>query len=296
MVNNNKEAWQKFIRLSFISLGVGFTVSGIIFFFAYNWNDLHKFAKIGIVEILLVASTALVIYPKLNGTVKNIILTGSAALAGALFAVFGQVYQTGANAYDLFFIWTLSVTLWAIVANFTPLWLIYLALINTTFILYAQQVANDWSWIFVYAVLFIFNTCALIAFVVLPRYNDKIKAPVWFTNTIAFSSVVYATIGMISWIAGWGEESSYSLWLISLSVIAFYALGIKYGLQTKRLFYLSIIPASVIVMIVTMLIQSIDNLGEEAGFLFISLFIIMSVTALVAGLIHIQRQWNNNGE
>ena len=42
-VYNDKVAWQKFLQLFFIALGIGFTVAGIIFFFAYNWADLHKF-------------------------------------------------------------------------------------------------------------------------------------------------------------------------------------------------------------------------------------------------------------
>jgi hypothetical protein len=42
-VYNDKTAWQQFFRLFFLSLGVGFTVAGIAFFFAYNWADLHKF-------------------------------------------------------------------------------------------------------------------------------------------------------------------------------------------------------------------------------------------------------------
>ncbi len=44
-IYNDKESWNKFLRLFFISLGVGFTTAGIIFFFAYNWADLHKFIK-----------------------------------------------------------------------------------------------------------------------------------------------------------------------------------------------------------------------------------------------------------
>ncbi|WP_232815979.1 hypothetical protein [Chryseobacterium capnotolerans] len=31
-IYNSKEAWQKFLKLFLISLGIGFTVSGIIFF------------------------------------------------------------------------------------------------------------------------------------------------------------------------------------------------------------------------------------------------------------------------
>ena len=37
--------------------GIGFTVAGIIFFFAYNWDELPKFAKLGMVEVPTVLSS-----------------------------------------------------------------------------------------------------------------------------------------------------------------------------------------------------------------------------------------------
>ena len=52
----DKKQWKQFLSIFQLAAGVGFTVAGIIFFFAYNWEDLPKFAKLGIVQTLLVAS------------------------------------------------------------------------------------------------------------------------------------------------------------------------------------------------------------------------------------------------
>ena len=120
-VYSGKQDWQKFLRLFFISLGVGFTAAGILFFFAYNWADLHKFAKIGLIEALVVISTLVVIFSKVTLDIKNILLTGASILVGVLFAVFGQIYQTGANAYDFFLGWTMAITIWVLIANYAPL-------------------------------------------------------------------------------------------------------------------------------------------------------------------------------
>ena len=114
-VYNDKEMWKKFLRLFFITLGIGFTTAGIIFFFAYNWADLNKFIKLGLTEVLIIATTIIVLLPKIKSSTRNIILTGSSFLVGVLFAVFGQIYQTGADAYDFFSAWTVFITLW--VAN-----------------------------------------------------------------------------------------------------------------------------------------------------------------------------------
>ena len=134
-IYSNQIAWQKFLKLFFISLGVGFTTAGILFFFAYNWADLHKFVKIGLVEGLITTTTLIVLFSKLNSDIKNIILTGASILVGVLFAVFGQIYQTGANAYDFFLGWTVFITLWVAISNFAPLWFIFIILnIETKFV------------------------------------------------------------------------------------------------------------------------------------------------------------------
>lgn len=282
-IYNDKEAWQKFLRLFFISLGVGFTVSGIVFFFAYNWADLHKFAKIGLSEGVLTATIILVLLPKINGNIRNIFLTGASVLVGVLFAVFGQIYQTGANAYDFFLAWTVFVTLWVIVSNFAPLRLLYLILINTTFILYSQQVAKDWSEVFVCSLLFIINTTVLISAI----FWGKKKIPNWFLNTVALASVSYATIGVVIGIFD-KYQATFPV-LILITAIAF-ALGIWHGLKTKSGFYLSVIPFSLIIIVSALLIKISDG---EMMFLLVSLFIIASVTLTIKNLIDIQKKWTN---
>jgi uncharacterized membrane protein len=286
-IYNEKESWLKFLQLFFIALGIGFTVAGIIFFFAYNWADLHKFAKIGLTEGLIIAATILVLFPKINITVRSIILTGSAILVGVLFAVFGQIYQTGANAYDFFLAWTVFVTLWVIVSNFAPLWLLYLILINTTLILYSQQVAKDWPEVVVFTLLFIINSTALLTSFLLSRYKKIATAPNWFLNTVALASTIYATIGII---IGIFDKYQLAFPILMLFTSIIFALGIRHGLKSKSGFYLSIISFSLIVIVSALLIKISDG---EMMFLLVSLFIIASVTLVIKNLINIQKKWIN---
>jgi uncharacterized membrane protein len=289
-VYNDKEAWQKFFQLLFITLGVGFTVSGVIFFFAYNWADLHRFVKIGMVEGLVIVTTILALLPKINTSIRNIILTGASVLVGALFAVYGQIYQTGANAYDFFLGWTVFVTLWVAVSNFAPLWLLYLVLINTTFMLYSQQVTKDWSEIFILTSLFIFNTIVLIVAIVLSKYKKITKIPNWFLNIVALSCIVYATIGIIFGIYNGPSDKYETFPILVLSTAGTFALGIWHGLKTKNGFYLSAIPFSVIVILSALFIEISTELGM---LLFMSIFIIVSVTLVIKMLIEFQKKWKN---
>lgn len=286
-IYSNKESWYKFLRIFFISLAIGFTTAGIIFFFAYNWAGLHKFLKIGLIESLIIITILVILLSKLSLDVKNILLTCASILVGVLFAVFGQVYQTGANAYDFFIGWTLFITIWVIISNFAPLWLVFITLVNTTLILYSQQVAHDWSEVFVFTLLFIINVLFLTASLFGKRINSRIKSPIWFSNLIALASVSFSTIGIVFGIFDKNQTSFFVLIIIT-SIL--YGIGIKYGLKQKSGFYLSIIPFSIIVIISAFLIKISDDAGM---FLFISLFVVGSVTLVIKNLIDLQKKWIN---
>lgn len=282
-VYNDKVTWHKFLRLLFISLGVGFAVSGVVFFFAYNWDDLHKFVKIGLTEGLLVAATAAALLTKHNENISKVILTGAAVLVGVLLAVFGQIYQTGANAFDFFLTWTIFVTLWALISKFAPLLLLYLVLINATIILYSQQIAGNWSAVFICALLLIINVVVLICAI---SFGKK-SLPNWFLNTVALASAAYATFGI-----AFGIFDQYTPTFTVLIIITslLFAGGILYGLKTKGGFYLSVIPFSLIIIVSALLIKINDG---ELMFLFVSLFIIAGVTLTIKNLIDLQKKWTH---
>lgn len=286
-VYNTATSWREFLRWFFLSLGVGFTTFGVIFFFAYNWADLHKFVKLGIIELLIILTTFVVLFTKLNLLIKNLALTSASVLVGVLFAVFGQIYQTGANAYDFFLGWTMFITLWVLISNFSPLWLIYLTLINTTLILYAQQVAHDWSGVFISTLLLLLNTSFLIFFIFAFKKITTIDFPKWFVYVIALAVVFSATIGIVIGIFDTYEAT----FLVLLGItLVLYAAGIWYSLQIKTTFYIAIITFSLVVIIAAFLIK---NLNFDAGFLLVTMFIIGSVTFSIKLLMDLQKKWLN---
>jgi uncharacterized membrane protein len=287
-VYNNKPAWQKFLQWLFISLGIGFATTGIVFFFAWNWASLHKFVKIGLIEALVLILTLLAVFSRLSVNFKNILLTGAAVLLGVLMAVFGQVYQTGANAYDLFLSWTLAITLWVVVANFAPLWLLYILLINTTLSLYDQQVANHWPETLLYILLLMVNSGFLLFFIWNGKQKNNHQTPSWFLTVLVLASVSVATLGMIQGIFGY---RSITFFVLILLVGLLYAAGFVYGLRQKSLFYLAIIPFSMIVILSAWFLKLSGD--AAASFLFIALFIIGSVSFLVKQLIDQQKKWNH---
>lgn len=286
-VYSDKTAWQKFLRVFLLSLGIGFVVAGIVFFFAYNWADLHKFVKIGLIEALVIASTGVALIPTINQKVRNLVLTGAAVLVGVLFSVYGQVYQTGANAYDFFLAWTFFITLWVIVSNFAPLWLLFILLVNTTLILYSQQVAKDWSGVFVFTLLFIINVTSLLCFMLVSFYKTGWAMPGWLLKALALSAATYATIGLTIGIFEKYETAFFILIIISL--VAF-IIGYWHGLRKKSGFYLALIPFCGIIILSALLLKISDGAGM---FLLVGLFVVASITLVIKNLLIMQKKWAN---
>ncbi|MBI5365922.1 MAG: DUF2157 domain-containing protein [Planctomycetes bacterium] len=131
--------WWRWVRRLLLGLGTCLVLAGAVFFLAYNWADLGRFAKLGLVQALLVgcAGAAWALGPtRLGG---QLCLCGAALFTGLLLAVFGQVYQTGADVWNLFAAWTALALGWVLVADFPPLWIAWLALGSVTWSAAWQQ-------------------------------------------------------------------------------------------------------------------------------------------------------------
>ena len=124
--------------------GSALVLAGIIFFFAYNWAALGKFIKFGLIEagiIVCIVGSHLRGRTQLGG---KVLLLSGAVLVGVVLAVYGQTYQTGADAFGLFIIWAVLILGWVIVSEFAALWLVWLILLNTGVIFYWQQVEHPY--------------------------------------------------------------------------------------------------------------------------------------------------------
>lgn len=287
-VYKDSNSWKHFIRYGLMALGMGFAVAGIVFFFAYNWTDLSKFAKLGIVQGLLILSTVASIYPKISSRVRQIILTGAAVLVGVLFAVFGQVYQTGADAYDFFLAWTLFISLWVLISKYAPLTLLYVVLLHTTLILYSQQVAKDWSFVMICTLLFLLNIGISLLIAVLKKYSPEWPTASWFSKIIALASMSFATLGLS---IGMHNNTKAVYWLLLCLYLALLIGGVIRALTERNTFQLAISALSVITIICALLFL----IDEDMVFLLVSIFIVAAVTLSIKGLMHLQKKWRQHG-
>ena len=286
-VYSGKDAWQQFLKILFLSLGAGFLLAGVIFFFAYNWDALHKFVKLGIIEGLVLLLTLTALLMRKNILVRNILLTAASVMIGVFFAVFGQVYQTGADAYDLFLNWTLCTILWVIVAGFAPLWLIWLALVNITVQLYLRQTGADLSEMTSPLLLFLVNAISLVVALLLKHFGSR-KTPQWFIIVLALAAAAVATIGVSTGIFG---RISIPFSLLLAAVIISYAGIIYYAFRQQSVFFIAVTGFSMIII----LSAGILELGQTntGSVLLVCIFLGAGTTMLIKSLLTLQKQWSH---
>lgn len=122
-----------------LTLGCTLILVGILFFIAANWSLIPSWSKLTGMQLLLFLSIATSFYFKEKKHLFNLFLMLSSMLVGLNLAVFGQVYQTGADAYTLFATWTLLITLWALFLQNNYLFIFWQGLLYLSIILFFNQ-------------------------------------------------------------------------------------------------------------------------------------------------------------
>lgn len=135
-----REDWLRYVSVFLLAIGVLLVVAGVTAFFAANWTELGYFSKFALVELGIAAGCLAAWRLGLDALAGKAALFAAAFLVGVLLAVFGQVYQTGADPYGLFVAWALLVLPWALVGRQAGLWILELVLMNVALILYWTQV------------------------------------------------------------------------------------------------------------------------------------------------------------
>ena len=140
----SKRTWLDFFNKALLIIGAVALVLSLVFFIAYNWQNLGKIGKFALVEGALAITIALYVslsFRRQFQLIRQLLLLIASIITGSLLALFGQIYQTGADTWQLFFAWAILITPWVVIARFHALWLLWLGLINAFLLLYLD-VAN----------------------------------------------------------------------------------------------------------------------------------------------------------
>ena len=69
----------------------------------------------------------------------RLLLLVASTLVGVFLATFGQIYQSGADPWQLFALWALLITPWTILCRLSALWLIWFGLLNISIYLWWEE-------------------------------------------------------------------------------------------------------------------------------------------------------------
>ena len=146
-------SWQRYLNLLFLLLTVGFLTSGVVTLIAANLDYFSDLAKIYGLQTLLVVTVVLGIYcfiresrrqakEKLKWKTYSLFFVVS-VLIGALFALVGQTYQTGADVWQLFAVWTLCQLPFLLLFPNVASALLFAATANVAFYLFNEQNSHN---------------------------------------------------------------------------------------------------------------------------------------------------------
>ena len=276
-------AWWRWASRMLLFLGAALVLSGIVFFFAYNWARMGAFVKFGLIEGALVASLVAAWVVGIDRIAGKVLLLGAAVLVGVLLAVYGQVYQTGADAYELFVGWALLIVGWVAISRFGGLWLMWLVILNTAVILYWGQVAepNDaMSVDAMFVLLAVINGLALMGREWGVRLGRTWLAGRWLRWVLLASALAYLTIPVLNLIVEPDEMGAMTCVAALLWMGAMAAAYGFYRLRAPDLFALTLALLSGCVVVLTGIGKVLFELWDEAPmYLFFGLVILAVMTA-----------------
>lgn len=283
-------SWQRYLNLLFLLLTVGFLTSGVVTLIAANLDYFSDLAKIYGLQTLLVVTVVLGIYcfiresrrqatEKLKWKTYSIFFVVS-VLIGGLFALVGQTYQTGADVWQLFAVWTLCQLPFLLLFPNVASALLFAATANVAFYLFNEQNSHNSM---CYAVLI--NAGLLVISELFSKaFHDqhwRILPKVFLVLTFASLFGLIVIYDMYFYAYAWGELGRSPL---SSLIIAIPALITLYVYQKYRFDFINLIISVIALLgaycfLASLLIHDVEE-GGVLGLIGFT-FTVMAINWLV---------------
>ncbi|MFT5706077.1 MAG: putative membrane protein [Oceanospirillaceae bacterium] len=291
--------WLTFMRMALTWLAMIAFCAGVIFFFAYNWQDMSRFSKFGLIEFAMLLSAIGYVRLSSHAQLKSALLMAMTLLTGALLAVIGQTYQTGADPWQLFAVWAVLMLPWALLSRSCILWILWVVIINTALALYLD-LTHNFLWFNLARdtaplVICILNSVLLIVFEIANngyRISPlKLTAP-YLSNR--YTQQILVTIAGVA-ISTWAADKVFS-YNSNSTELAYYLLWLAlillvYRYLIKDLYVIAASFLSFIIVSSMFLFDILEDDADEAVLLLISLYILGSSSLATYWLKALSRQF-----
>lgn len=211
-------------------LGFALIAVSILYLTAANWFMLPQFFQLAIPQIFLLLSAVASIFFVQHDYLVQCLHTISGLMIGLSLAVIGQIYQTGADSYLLFLIWSILLLPWLYRPNIGVFTLLCIVSQLTLFLFFKQT-----FWADEYPVTFLFslNLLSLFQFYFCLRCYQKLRylfvlwfgiLSIWHMGLFLYgdSNLAFATAMVFTWIDLKIAYLISSFFLLSVALTYFY--------------------------------------------------------------------------
>jgi uncharacterized membrane protein len=268
-------AWWLWTERLLLAIGAALVLAGVIFFFAYNWAAIPPLAKLGIAQALVALFAVAAWRLGLDSALGQACLAGASVATGATLAVFGQIYQTGADSYELFVGWAALTVGWTVAARSAAHWILWVAIVDLAIWLYWDQVfvpADRASWVTGLLALAAVNAATLVAAHRAESGSAGMRPASLWARWILWASVLFfLTVPACVFIADAGDWDN--PWAL-VALPATLAIGYWYFRRRARdLFSITLGTLSACAVVLTAIARAFQG-GEELALLSFGLIVL----------------------
>jgi uncharacterized membrane protein len=278
----DRAAWRLFAERALMFVGLGLIVAAVVFFFAANCGAMTRGARLGLALAAHVVAAVIAARLGTDRTAGRAAGAVAAVLIGPALLTYGQAYQTGADAWQLFAGWTALAVPFALAVRGTALWGVVLVLARISAFLFADQVHRghgDASWL---AAAFFVLLIDIGAFVLARRCGGR-----WLPTLLLALGLVTVAFPLTLFILGEGD----AVWGALLFVVAFaaHALGLGEAFRARHLPRAVLLLLSCALHATTFAARVVKEAHlDEASLLVLSVFV-LAIGSGIAWVLH--RLW-----
>ena len=276
-----RNEWLLWLSRLLMFIGSTLILSGIIYFFSFNWDQIASVAKLLIVESMIAATIVCAYIFSLKEVRGQLFLLAASLFVGLFFVVLGQIYTSDSPAFLIFLYWSILIIGWTLISNFSPQWFLLIFLVNIFLITCWNEwvsPSNDIKFM-IYIFLMIFNGLMLS----LREYfalDEKMKwlRLRWTRIVLIFLVLPIMLIPILTLITSITEATISVILSSVLGVFGHIIFYYVYRYKFKDLLVLAALALSVCIVIQVFGFEFFGNLiGGTDGIL----FAIMGVVALL---------------
>ncbi len=280
--------WLALAQRILLSGAVILAACAVIFFFAHNWPLMHYLSKLALAGAFVLLSGVLATLLQPQSPPQTAALLACALLSGALLALIGQTYQTGADIWQLFAGWAALITPLALLARSRLCYLLWFAVIELALLRYTELHGSYWQPDRLNTLLLLTLANALLwlfSYLVLPRLGVANNRQLHWLAMLA--CILPAMLGAVSGLWETRYQSNLLLFvLLALPAVAWFKL------RRPDLLVLALWLFSSIAVATSALARLLQDTDDLLSFNLLALFVIGSSAAAASWL---RRQLQQQG-